>query len=115
VVQRGKGLRFISQDGGGADVFVHYSEIDAGGFRSLDEGQRVEFTIGQGAKGPRPPVCASSDLPLRQEPALPFGRAGFCMSALSRIGQALVRLVPGCRPRSPSIARSSMQSSASVE
>ena len=34
-------------------LFVHYSEINAGGFRSLDEGQRVEFEIGQGAKGPQ--------------------------------------------------------------
>ncbi|MDT7698348.1 MAG: cold shock protein, partial [Pseudonocardiales bacterium] len=36
-----------------ADVFVHYSEIDGSGFRSLDEGQRVEFEIGQGQKGPQ--------------------------------------------------------------
>ena len=48
-----KGYGFISQDAGGADVFVHYSEIDATGFRSLDEGQRVEFEVGQGNKGPQ--------------------------------------------------------------
>ena len=38
-----KGYGFIAQDGGGADVFVHYSAIDTQGYRSLDEGQRVEF------------------------------------------------------------------------
>ena len=48
-----KGFGFIEQDGGGADVFVHYSEIQGSGFRTLDEGQRVEFEIGQGQKGPQ--------------------------------------------------------------
>ncbi|GIG27918.1 hypothetical protein Cma02nite_05180 [Cellulomonas marina] len=48
-----KGYGFIAQDGGGADVFVHYSAIDSQGYRSLDEGQRVEFEITQGPKGPQ--------------------------------------------------------------
>jgi CspA family cold shock protein len=46
-----KGFGFITQDGGGKDLFVHHSEIDARGFRSLDEGQRVQFEIRQGPKG----------------------------------------------------------------
>ena len=46
----GKGYGFIAQEGG-PDVFVHYSAIRSDGFRNLEEGQRVEFSIEQGPKG----------------------------------------------------------------
>ncbi|GAB3723163.1 cold-shock protein [Nocardiopsis terrae] len=46
-----KGFGFIEQDGGGADVFAHYSAIQANGYRELAEGQAVEFDVTQGAKG----------------------------------------------------------------
>ena len=48
-----KGFGFITVDGGGADVFVHWSAIQAQGYKSLDEGQRVEFEVGTGQKGPQ--------------------------------------------------------------
>ena len=48
-----KGYGFIAQDGGGQDVFVHYSAIDSDGYRSLEEQQRVEFEVTEGPKGPQ--------------------------------------------------------------
>ena len=46
-----KGYGFITRDNGG-DVFVHYSAIDGHGFRNLEEGDRVEFSVEEGQKGP---------------------------------------------------------------
>ncbi|MHC4636178.1 MAG: cold-shock protein [Planctomycetota bacterium] len=54
-----KGYGFITPDDGGSDLFVHHSEVKVDGYASLNEGQKVEFELGQGKKGP----CAVNVLP----------------------------------------------------
>jgi CspA family cold shock protein len=54
-----KGYGFITPSDGGKDLFVHHSEVQSGGFRTLQEGQSVEFEVGQGKKGP----CATNVKP----------------------------------------------------
>jgi len=48
-----KGYGFIRPDDGGEDLFVHYSGIEGGGFRSLEEGDKVSYEVTQGKKGPQ--------------------------------------------------------------
>ena len=55
-----KGFGFITPDSGSEDLFVHHSEIKMTGYASLADGQKVEFTIGQGKKGP----CATAVTPV---------------------------------------------------
>jgi len=47
-----KGFGFVVRDNGGGDVFVHFSGIRGTGYRTLEEGQKVEFGVSQGTKGP---------------------------------------------------------------
>ena len=54
-----KGYGFIAPDDSSEDLFVHHSEIKTEGYASLDEGQKVEFEVGQGKKGP----CATNVTP----------------------------------------------------
>jgi CspA family cold shock protein len=54
-----KGFGFINPDDGGEDLFVHHSEIKTDGYASLEEGQKVEYEVGQGKKGP----CATNVVP----------------------------------------------------
>lgn len=54
-----KGYGFIAPDDGGPELFVHYSEIKVDGYASLNEGQSVNFEVGEGRKGP----CATNVVP----------------------------------------------------
>jgi CspA family cold shock protein len=48
----GKGYGFISPEDGGKDLFVHHSEIQTDGYATLNDGQQVEYEVGEGQKGP---------------------------------------------------------------
>jgi cold shock protein len=56
-----KGYGFIQQEDGAPDIFVHFSEIDGNGFRSLQEGMLVEFDIQQGPKGMKATAVRKSE------------------------------------------------------
>ena len=68
-----KGFGFISREGGD-DVFVHFSAIQGDGYKTLDEGQRVEFDVAPGARARKPRTFAPSDAPTFHLDAL----AGLC-------------------------------------
>ena len=54
-----KGYGFITPDDGGKDLFVHHSEVKTSGYATLEEGQKVEYEVGRGQKGP----CAKNVVP----------------------------------------------------
>ena len=54
-----KGFGFITPDDGGKDLFVHHSEIKTEGYATLNDGQKVEYEVGEGKKGP----CANNVVP----------------------------------------------------
>ncbi len=55
-----KGFGFITPDDGGKDLFVHHSEIKTEGYATLNDGQKVEYEVGEGKKGP----CANNVVPI---------------------------------------------------
>ena len=55
-----KGFGFITPEDGSKDLFVHHSDIQVDGYKSLDDGQKVEYVVGEGQKGP----CATKVKPL---------------------------------------------------
>ncbi len=54
-----KGYGFITPDDGGKDLFVHHSDVKTSGYATLDEGQKVDYDVGEGQKGP----CAKNVVP----------------------------------------------------
>ena len=95
-----KGFGFITRDNGEKDVFVHHSAIQTGGFRTLNEGERVEFEVVQADKGPAADKVVRLDNPEGTAP--PSGSARASRSCEW-----------GCRPPAPARRRSAARSPSS--
>ncbi|NYI06367.1 cold shock CspA family protein [Allostreptomyces psammosilenae] len=99
-----KGYGFIRPDGGGPDLYVHYSSIQANGYKTLDEGERVSFAIRRGANGPEanpvtqlgryaaPPEVPAPQppAPSRRSPATPLVVALLFLAAAVALATALL-------------------------
>ena len=71
-----KGFGFITRENGEKDVFVHHSAIQGGGFRTLNEGERVEFDVVQGQKGPAAENVTRLDAPAGGDGGGGYGGGG---------------------------------------
>lgn len=72
-----KGFGFIARESGAGDVFVHHSAIQGGGFKTLNEGERVEFEVVQGQKGPAAEGVVRLDAPAGGGEGGGGGRGGY--------------------------------------
>src|ERR1700677_3881063 len=79
-----KGFGFIAPEDGSADVFVHYTEIQGSGFRTLEENQRVEFEVGQSPKGPQASGGRAVGAISNDTPRTGFGRGVFVVVISAR-------------------------------
>ena len=80
-----KGFGFIARESG-EDVFVHFSAIQAAGYRSLDEGQAVEFDVTSGPRVPKPPTCGRWSASSQHQPARPAHcRAGWLCAWIGQL------------------------------
>ena len=89
-----KGYGFIEREGG-SDVFVHYSAIQGAGFRSLEEGQAVEFEIVDGPKGPQAGNVTKPSEPLNHTGA---GQAGAGRAPRSLLPAFAIRVTSSLSP-----------------